>query len=113
MQATLGIINIIIEGSVKLAVDSDSYWVNAMIGMYLGKRKVALYIGLHVAPSRYRASLGGLLQNTTREYLPESVCVYVHPCVCVCVCLSVCLSVCVCMITQKVINLGTSNWNTL
>ena len=68
-----------------------------MIGMYLGKRKVASYIGLHVAPSRYRASLGGLLQNTTREYFPESVCVYVHPCVCVCVCVSVSLSVCLCV----------------
>ena len=30
------------KGSVKLAVDSDSYWGNAMIGMYRGKRKVVL-----------------------------------------------------------------------
>ena len=29
-------------GSVKPAVDSDSYWGNAMIGMYRGKRKVVL-----------------------------------------------------------------------
>ena len=30
------------NGSVKLAVDSYSYWGNAMIGMYRGKRKVVL-----------------------------------------------------------------------
>ena len=84
-------------GSVKLAVDSDSYWGNAMIGMYLGKRKVALYIhSLTCSSVQISCLTGGLLQNTTREYLPESVCVYVHPCVCVCVCVcqSVCLSVC-------------------
>ena len=33
-----------ILGSVKLAVDSDSYWGNAMIGMYHGKRKVVLHL---------------------------------------------------------------------
>ena len=33
-----------VDGSVKLAVDSDSYWGNAVIGMYRGKRKVVFII---------------------------------------------------------------------
>ena len=34
----------VLIGSVKLAVDSDSYWGNAVIGMYRGKRKVVFII---------------------------------------------------------------------
>ena len=84
------------KGSVKLAVDSDSYWGNAMIGMYLGKRKVALYIHRLTCSSVQISCLtGGLLQNTTREYLPESVCLCIR--VYVCVCVSVSLSVCLCV----------------
>ena len=43
------------------------------------------------------------LENATIGYSLESLCV----CVCVCVC------VCFCTITQKEIDLGTQNWNTL
>ena len=38
---------------------------------------------------------------------------YICVCVCVCVCVCACMRVCVCMVTQKEIDLGTRNWNTL
>ena len=40
-------------------------------------------------------------------------CVCVHVCVCACVCVCMCVCVFACMITQQVIDLGTSNWNTI
>ena len=43
------------------------------------------------------------LENATIGYSLESVCVCVRVCVCVCFC----------TITQKEIDLGTRNWNTL
>ena len=58
-------------------------------------------------------------ENATIGYSLESVCVCVRVrvcmCVCVCVCVRVCVCVCVCFctITQKEIDLGTQNWNTL
>ena len=50
-----------------------------------------------------------ILENATIGYSLESVCV----CLSVFVCVRVCMCVCVCMITQKEIDLGTQNWNTL
>ena len=47
------------------------------------------------------------LENATIGYSLESLCVCVYVCVCVCVC------VCFCTITQKEIDLGTRNQNTL
>ena len=44
-------------------------------------------------------------ENATIGYSLESLCVCVFVCVCVCVCF--------CTITQKEIDLGTRNWNTL
>ena len=53
------------------------------------------------------------LENATNVLV--RVCVRVCVCVCVCVCLYVCVCVyvCFCTITQKEIDLGTRNWNTL
>ena len=45
------------------------------------------------------------LENATIGYSLESLCVCVRPCLCVCVCF--------CTITQKEIDLGTRNRNTL
>ena len=47
------------------------------------------------------------LENATIGYSLESLCV------CVCVCVRVCVCVCFCTMTQKEIDLGTRNWNTL
>ena len=49
-------------GSVKLAADSDSYWGNAMIGMYFGKRYDRLII--FIAPPRYYESLAVVNKGT-------------------------------------------------
>ena len=46
----------------KLAVDSDSYWGNAMIGMYFGKRYDRLII--FIAPPRYYALLAVVNKGT-------------------------------------------------
>ena len=50
------------------------------------------------------------LENATIGYSLESLCVFVCLSVCVCVCVCVCVF---CMITQKEIDLGTRNQNTL
>ena len=58
-----------------------------------------------------RVIIVAFLENATIGYSLESVCVCVSVRVCVFVCVSMC--VCFCMITQKEIDLGTRNRNTL
>ena len=60
-----------------------------------------------------KVSLCSLYVRFAKRNYKVLVRVFVCVCVCVCVCVFARVCVCFCTITQKEIDLGTQNWNTL